>query len=78
LGFFLVSGLKKSKGSNLELLLLCKLISECEQAFVPTVMLSRMLLKAPWQELDPTWAIDSMLGFGSTLKNNLNLKCFST
>jgi hypothetical protein len=37
-------------------------------------MLLGMLLKTLWQELDPTWAIDSVLGFGSTLKNNLNLK----
>jgi hypothetical protein len=31
-------------------------------------MLSKVLLEAFWKELNPTWAIDLMLGFGSTLK----------
>jgi hypothetical protein len=78
LGFFLANGLKEFKGSIPKLLLFSRLVFECEQAFVPTLMLSSLLLEAPWQELDPTWAIGSMLGFGSTLKNNLNLKCFGT
>jgi hypothetical protein len=76
LGFLLVNGLRESKGSILELLLLYKLVFECKQVFVSTLMLSRVLIEAPWHELDPTWAIDSMLGFGSTLKKKLELEMF--
>jgi hypothetical protein len=46
MGFFLVSGLRKSKGSILKLLLLYKLVFEYEQAFIPTLMLSKVLLEA--------------------------------
>jgi hypothetical protein len=59
-------------------LILLELILECEQAIIPTLMLLGMLLKFFWEELDPTWAINLVLGFGSTLKNNVNLKCFNT
>jgi hypothetical protein len=76
MNFFLVGGSRKSKGSISELLLLLGLVFECGQASIPTLMLLRVLLKALWWELDPMWAIDLVLGFGSTLKNNLNLKCF--
>jgi hypothetical protein len=47
LGFFLASGSREFKGSILELLLLSRLVFECGQAFVPTLMFSRMLLEAP-------------------------------
>ncbi len=48
MNFFLVGGLRESKGSISKLLLLLRLVFECGQASIQTLMLLGVLLKALW------------------------------